>query len=131
MRRLFVPLGLLLLCVSPAIADPALLAKPTILRATASSHGKVIQALQSNAQIDVNNCGKTWCFVSWRDKFGYVPVSVVAALPEAQPRADAYPPPGPAVGAPYYGGPYLEPYGVFDYGYGYGRGYGGGWGHRH
>jgi hypothetical protein len=100
MRRIFVLLGLSILAIGPAIASPALTAKPTILRATASSHGKVIQALPGNVQIDVNNCGKAWCFVSWGEKFGYIPVSAVAALPEGQAPGAGYP---PGYVPPYYG----------------------------
>jgi len=57
MRRIFVLLGLSIFASAPAIASPALTAKTTILRATASSHGKVIQALPANVQIDVDKCG--------------------------------------------------------------------------
>jgi hypothetical protein len=125
MRRILVLLGLCTFSLAPAVASPALISKATILRATANTHGKVIQALPTNAQIDVQNCGKSWCFISAADKFGYVPASVVASLPEGQP-APAYAP-GPVVVAPPYYGPYPYPY----YGYGYGFGYGyGGWGHR-
>ena len=130
MRRIFVLLGLSIFASAPAIASPALTAKTTILRATASSHGKVIQALPANVQIDVDKCGNAWCFVSWNEKFGYIPVSAVAALPEGQaPSAGEYPPAGVA---PYYGPypyPYSYPYPGYVYG-GYGYGWGGGWGHR-
>jgi hypothetical protein len=127
MRRIFVLLGLSILSIGPAIASPALTAKPTILRATASSHGKVIQALPGNVQIDVNNCGKAWCFVSWGEKFGYIPVSAVATFSEGQAPGAVYPP-GAAGDVPPYYGPYPYPYPYSGYGYGYG--YGGGWGHR-
>lgn len=126
MRRILVLLGLCIFSLAPAVASPALIAKATIMRATASSHGKVIQALPTNAQIDVQNCGKSWCFISAADKFGYVPVSVVAGLPEGQPEGQPGAPvyaPGPVVVAPPY-------YGAYPY-YGYGYGYGYGWGHRH
>jgi len=79
----------------------------------------VIQALPGNVQIDVNNCGKAWCFVSWGEKFGYIPVSAVAALPEGQAPGAGYP---PGYVPPYYG-PY--PYDGYGYG-GYGDDYAGG-----
>ncbi|MDR3461478.1 MAG: hypothetical protein P4L76_04085 [Beijerinckiaceae bacterium] len=132
MRRIFVLLGLSMFALGPAIASPALTAKSTILRATASPHGKVIRALPANIQIDVDKCAKAWCFVSWNEKYGYLPVSAIAALPEGQaPGAGEYPPGGVV---PYYGPyPYAYPYPGYaygGYGYGWGGGWGGGWGHR-
>ena len=93
MRRVLVVLGMSALISGQALASPALTLSPTIMRASPSPRARVVQAIPNNTQIDLNYCGKAWCYVSWRNLFGYVSAKSVVALPEAPPPAVVYGPP--------------------------------------
>jgi hypothetical protein len=120
MRRVLVLLCISILQLSQAIASPALTSFATTMRARPSPRAPVIQAIPSNAEIDLSNCGRSWCFVSWRNQVGYVTANSVVALPDAPPE-EVYAAP-PLVVAPYYGWGWGRPYG-----WGWGPGYGGRW----
>jgi len=101
-----------------ALADPALTRVPTTMRAAPNPQGQVVQRIPPNSQIDLNGCQGGWCYASWRDLFGYVPVRSV----EAQPYGAA--PPPPAYGAPpppAYGAPPVVVAPVFGWGWGWRR----------
>jgi uncharacterized protein YraI len=121
MRRLIVTFGLCLGLAAPAFADPARTTAPVVMRAAPSPKARVVQSIPANAQIDLSHCSRDWCYVSWRDRFGYVRADAVAAAPY-----DA--------GPPGYDGPgYYGPPVVVDPWWGWGRPfyYGYGWGgHR-
>jgi uncharacterized protein YraI len=106
LRCILVVHGLSILSFSPAVADPAETTEPTVMRAAPSSRAKFVQSIPSGAQIDLNSCVKSWCYASWRDLFGYVPVRSIVVLPDGPP---AYRPP-PVIVAP------------FGWGWGYGWG---------
>ncbi len=116
MRQLLTPL----VCVvlgggatfgSAALADPALTRAPAAMRSAPSFKAGVVQPVPANAQIDLNGCKGNWCYVSWRDLFGYLPVGVI----EAQPYGASAPP------SPAYGGPAVVVAPVLGGYYGYGR----------
>jgi hypothetical protein len=112
MRGLLIVLFIAALQVGQAVASPALTSFATIMRTAPSARARAIQAIPSNAEIDVSNCGRYWCYVSWQDRSGYVTVNSVATLPDTP--VSAAP---PIVVAPYYG-------------WGYPYGWGGGFYHR-
>jgi hypothetical protein len=101
--------------VGQAVASPAVTTFATVMRVSPSPRAHVVQAIPDSAQIDDSNCEKSWCFVSWRNQFGYVPANSVAALPEAPREVYAAP---PVVVAPYCG---------WGWGWGWGPGYYHGW----
>ncbi len=101
-------------------ADPALTVVPSVMRAAPSARARPVQEVPANAQIDLNNCSGSWCYSSWRNVFGYLPVNSIEVLPYAPPPAVVPAPPiiaPPIVAAPWGWGP----------GYGYRYGYGYGW----
>jgi uncharacterized protein YraI len=111
MRNLLLGLGLLSALSPSAFADPAMTTAASAMRAAPSPRAHVVQNVPARAEIDLSNCTKNWCYVSWRNLFGYLPVSVVAAGPnEGGPPLYAPAPPPPAV-APWGWGPF--------YGYGW------------
>ncbi len=74
--------------------------------------------MPANAEVDIQSCARTWCYGSWRCRYGYLPSFVVAqgGPPPAPPGAFSPPPPplvvaAPAVVAPapvfHWGGPYV------------------------
>jgi hypothetical protein len=93
MRYVAVALGFSTLLIGPALADPAMTGAATIMRATPSAKGKVVQSIPANAEIDVSHCLQAWCYGSWRDRFGYV--SAAAVAPAGGPPPGVYGP-GPA-----------------------------------
>jgi hypothetical protein len=104
------------------LADPAMTVAPAVMRAAPSLRARPIQEVPANAQIDLNSCSGGWCYSSWRNLFGYLPVSSIEAMPYEAPPAFVPAPPivaPPVVVAPWGwgGGP----------GYGYHYGYGYGW----
>ncbi len=125
MRRLIALFALCLGLAAPAFADPAHTIAPAIMRATPSVGARVVQRIPANAQIDMSNCTRSWCYVSWRNLFGYVPAGAVAASPYAS-GAPGYYGPGDYYGPGYYGPAIVDPW------WGWGRPYyyGWGWGHR-
>jgi uncharacterized protein YraI len=74
-------LGLSILPFSPAVADPAETTEPTVMRAAPSSRARFVQSIPNGGQIDLSSCVRTWCYASWRDLFGYVPVRSIVVLP--------------------------------------------------
>jgi hypothetical protein len=97
----------LALASGSAVANPAMTADETTMRAAPSGHARVVQEIPAHAQIDVGECDDRWCAASWRDINGYVRVDAVA--PNDAPLG---PPPGPYA----YGGPVvIAP--VFGFGY--------------
>lgn len=111
--HLLLAVGLCLGSAAAASADPARTVSPAVMHAAPSAKAHIVQNIPANAEIDVSNCSGGWCYVSWRNLFGYVRPDVVAAEPY-----DGGPPPygpPPPVFGPWWGwgGPY--------YGYGWGR----------
>jgi hypothetical protein len=99
-----------------ALADPAITIRPAAMRAAPSAKAHLVQNMPPNAAIDLNQCTGGWCYVSWRNRFGYLPADAVAAQPYP-PRAYYGPPPvivGPGWGP----------------GWGWGLGWGPGWYHH-
>ena len=119
-----ISLTLLLATIVPslALADPAITIRSTTMRAAPSPKARPVQQVPIDSEIDLNYCARNWCYVSWRNRFGYLPVNTVAALP---PRRRIYVMPPPPIYPPGYWGP-----GYWGPGYGgpgfYHRG-----GHRH
>jgi uncharacterized protein YraI len=91
------------LAAAPAAADPAVTTTAATMHGAPSSKSRLVQTVPANAEIDLNYCSKAWCYVSWRDRFGYLPASAITVQP--------YP------GAPIGGPPPIA-----------GSGWGGGWG---
>lgn len=109
MRRVMLVLGMSTMICGQALASSALTTSPTVMRASPSSKARVVQAIPNNAQIDLNFCENAWCYVSWRNLFGYVSAKTIVALPEPPPPTVVY------VAPPYYGW-------GWDYGPGWGFG---------
>ena len=84
---------------SSALADPALTSAPTTMREAPTAHARAVQQIPANAQIDLNSCRDAWCYISWRNLFGYVPARTVEAAPYGAggPPAPGYYAPAPAV----------------------------------
>jgi uncharacterized protein YraI len=108
------------LIAGAAVAHPAMTTYDTTMRAAPSGKAHVVQQIPARAQIDVRDCGDSWCAASWRDIDGFVRVDAVG------PNEGALVEPRPYYGGPYYGGPYFGgPYfggpvfvgPVFGYGY--------------
>ena len=96
-----------------ALADPAQTVLDATMRAAPSARARVVQRVPANAAIDLSSCTERWCYVSWRNLFGYLPVEAIEASP--------YPPPRAYGGAVVVGTPNV---------WGPGYYYGGGWGWR-
>ena len=92
MRNLPVALVLLTALCSAARADPALTTTPSVMRAAPSVKAQVVQRVPARAEIDLSNCSQDWCYVSWRNLFGYLPATVVSALPYGPPDSASPPP---------------------------------------
>lgn len=103
-----------LAATTPALADPALTSLPATMRAAPTPQARVVQRIPANAQIDLSSCRDAWCYVSWRDLFGYIPARAVEAAPYP---AGGPPPPPPAYGAP----PPVVVAPVVGFGWGWGR----------
>ena len=109
-----ISLTLLLATIVPslALADPAITTRSTTMRAAPSPKARPVKQVPMDAEIDLNYCARNWCYVSWRNRFGYLPVNTVAALPPRRriyvmPPPPIYPPGywGPGYWGPGYGGP--------------------------
>jgi hypothetical protein len=96
-----------------AVADPAITTTAASMRAAPNAKAKLVQFVPANAEIDLSQCSGAWCYVSWRNRFGYLPVASVAAQPDQA--GPAYGPP-PVVGSTWGGG-----WGPFYYGGWYGH----------
>lgn len=118
----FATLAVLIATAVPArvLADPAMTVVPVVMRAAPSPRARPVQDVPANAQIDLNSCSGGWCYSSWRNLFGYLPVSSIEALPYAEPPAVVVPSAPiiapPVVVAPWGWGPGFG----YRYGYGYG-----------
>jgi hypothetical protein len=64
MRHFLSVLFISALQIGQAVASPALTSFATIMRSAPSSKARVVQAIPSNAEIDVSNCGKYWYHAS-------------------------------------------------------------------
>jgi len=104
MRNLALSLGLAAALASTARADPAITTSASLMREAPSAKAHVVQSVPARAEIDLANCAQNWCFASWRNLFGYLPVSVVARPPGA-PYYEPSPPPDVAGGGvgPFFG----------------------------
>ena len=113
-----ISLTLLLATIVPilALADPAITTRSTTMRAAPSPKARPVQKVPMDAEIDLNYCARNWCYVSWRNRFGYLPVNTVAALPPRR-RIYVMPPPpiyplaigGRVTGVPDMGPRFLPP----------------------
>jgi hypothetical protein len=103
--------GFSVVVASCALADPAITTRPVVMRAAPSAKAHLVQNVPPNAAIDLNECTGGWCYVSWRNLFGYLPADALAAQPYT---------PG------YYGPPPV----VVGPGWGWGPGWGPGWYHH-
>jgi hypothetical protein len=128
LRRLLLATGLLLgtgLCVglaSPCLAEPAITTATSAMRHAPSLHSRIVQTIPANAEIDLQSCADDWCYVSWRNLFGYIPSLAVA---------QGGPPPGAVVpGPPVVAAPPIVVGPVFGWGGPYVGGYWGGYGWR-
>jgi hypothetical protein len=109
MKTFFPALGLFFCLTSLAAADPALTSAASPMRAAPTGKARIVQNVPARAEIDLSNCSKYWCYASWRNVFGYLPVSVMSGRPPGGPPIG--PPPPPVVVAPWGWGPF--------YGYGW------------
>jgi hypothetical protein len=124
LRRLLLAAGLCVGLASQCLAEPAITDATSAMRHAPSLHSRIVQTIPANAEIDLQSCSGDWCYVSWRNLFGYIPSFAVAqggpppgAVAPWPPVVVAAPPivVGPAFG---WGGPYVG-------------GYWGGYGWRH
>lgn len=120
MRRLLIATGLSLGLAAPAIADPAITSASSAMRHAPSLQSRVVQTVPENAEIDLQRCNGDWCYVSWRNLFGYIPAFAVAEGGPPPAMAPAPPPvvvTTPIVVAPAFGwgGPYVG--GSWGYGW--------------
>jgi len=95
----------LLAPVAPSLASPALTVAPAPMRTAPSPYAPVVQAVPANAEIDVQGCGRRWCYGSWRGLFGFLPIYAVSQGAWAPPAAAPPPvfgfaPPPPPVVVP-------------------------------
>jgi SH3-like domain-containing protein len=81
-----------ILAASAASADPAVTTVAAGMRGAPTAKARLVQSVPANAEIDLNYCSKAWCYASWRDRFGYLPASAVAAPPYPD-QPDGGPPP--------------------------------------
>ncbi len=113
MRRVFIVLALSAWPFAQAHASPALTRSATTMYATASTRAHVVQSIPANAEIDLDHCDRAWCYVSWRDRAGYVSARALDSTPPDFPVAGPGPygpPPPPPLAPPpygYWGGPYV------------------------
>ena len=103
-------------------ADPALTVVPSVMRAAPSVRARPVQEVPANAQIDLTSCSGSWCYSSWRNVFGYLPVNSIEVLPDAPPPPAVVVPAPPVIAPPVV----VAPWG-WGPGYGYRYGYGYGW----
>ncbi len=101
-------------CGASAAADPATTSAATAMRAAPDARARLVQRVPADAEIDLSSCSGDWCYASWRNRFGYLPLAAIAG--PAYPPPPAYGPPPPAYGAWTGGG-----FGPFTYGYGWSR----------
>ena len=85
MRLAVITHGVSALIVGQALASPALTTSATTMRASPNARASIVQAIPANAEIDLNHCSRSWCYASWRDRFGYISARAVAAGPDGEP----------------------------------------------
>ncbi len=120
---LLASLALLTSC-SLAVAEPAMTKVPTNMLSGPGPKNPVVQHIPADAAVDLLNCERFWCEISWRHIFGFVPQKSldIGAVPEGAPVYEppryqppryqpapvyVYPPPPPP---PVWGGVYIGPY---------------------
>ncbi len=86
-----------LFAAGAASADPALTTRSTNLLSDPNGKSQVLMRIPANAAVDVVDCQKAWCEISWRNEFGFVPHASldIGAVPEggyAGPRRGYYEP---------------------------------------
>jgi hypothetical protein len=102
MRNFTLALGLLTALASTARADPAITTMASVMREAPNARAHIVQSVPAHAEIDLSSCERNWCYVSWRDLFGYLPVAAVMTRPYGPPET----PPPAAVGGgvgPFFG----------------------------
>ena len=125
MRRLLLAAGLCVGVAGPCFADPAITTASSAMRDEPGLHSRIVQTIPANAEIDLQNCTGDWCYVSWRNIFGYIPSFAVAQGGPPPGAAAPGPPPVVVAAPPVVVGP------VFGWGGPYVSGYWGGYGWRH
>jgi hypothetical protein len=119
--RFLVGIGLSVGAAAPALAEPAMTGAPVTMRSAPTGRAAVVQRIPANAEIDLVNCSRGWCYSSWRNLFGYIPADIVVS---GSPPGVAGPP--VAVGPPVVDAPPV----VVAPAWGWGGPYiGGGWGY--
>eukprot|EP01037_Dinobryon_pediforme_P011891 gene11891-11983_t len=99
--------------IGSASASPAETTRTAVMRASPNARARILQVIPPNAQIDLESCGRYWCYASWRGIFGYVSARSIINLAQEAPSI-------------IYEEPYWEPnynYGLWPY-YGLGLGSG-------
>jgi Bacterial SH3 domain len=81
-----------------ALAAPALTRVSAGMREGPSSNAPVVQEVPAYTEIDVRGCQGSWCYVSWRYIFGYLPRGAID--PRPFPGSGPVPPPPGAYVAP-------------------------------
>ena len=106
-------LAVLALSLAPlaAHASPAQTFRDVAMFQGPSSHSPVVQSIPANAQIDVQSCGRTWCYGSWREIPGFVLAKALVFGGGGAPYGDVAPPP------PYADAPPPPPVGVQPWGW--------------
>jgi hypothetical protein len=125
LRRLLLAAGLCVGVAGPCFADPAITTASSAMRHEPGLHSRIVQTIPANAEIDLQNCTGDWCYVSWRNIFGYIPSFAVAQGGPPPGAAAPGPPPVVVAAPPVVVGP------VFGWGGPYVGGYWGGYGWRH
>ena len=104
--RLLLAAGFVGVFAGPAVADQAITSASSIMRKAANPRSHIVQSVPAGAEVDIQSCGRSWCYGSWRGRSGYLP-SVAVAQGGPSPGAAApapsafFPPPPPlAVTAP-------------------------------
>jgi hypothetical protein len=92
-----------LAAVAMASAEPAITRSPIKLMSGAAGKGRVLMQIPASAEVDVGDCQKAWCQVSWQNTFGYAPLRSLEIGNFAEGRA------------PVYGEPIYEPAPVYAY----------------
>jgi uncharacterized protein YraI len=95
--------GVLSLAAAAAWAEPAITRKPVNLMSGANGKGRVLMHIPASAEVDVGDCMRSWCEVSWQNTFGYAPLRALDLGDVAE------------GAAPVYRGPVYEPAPVYVY----------------
>lgn len=104
MPRLLLAAGFLGVFAGPSLADQAITSAPSIMRKAANPRSHIVQRVAAGSEVDIQRCGGSWCYGSWRGRSGYLPSIVVAqggpSPVAATPPSAAFSPPPLAVTAP-------------------------------